>query len=78
MLSELQQQPVTPWNAVWLALLHGELGELDDAFRWLNYERPHAFVPWIRVLTWFEPLRDDPRFGDLLRRMNLPPRQSPR
>ncbi len=73
LLAELEAQEVTPWNAFWLATMHTALGNRDEAFRWLNYDRPHAWIPWVRVLTWFEPLRDDPRFDDLLRRMNLPP-----
>jgi pentatricopeptide repeat protein len=73
LLAELEAEPVTPWNASWRAVAHANLGNLDEAFRWLNYERPHAWLPWIRVLDWFGPLQDDPRFLTLLRRMNLPP-----
>jgi len=72
LLAELQAQPATPWNAFWLAQLHTALGEVDEAFRWLDYESPHAWLPWIRDWNWFAPLRGDPRFEDLLRRMNLP------
>ncbi len=75
LLAELEAQLLTPWNAMWLAQIHTALGNKDEAFRWLNYERPHAWIPWVRMLPWFEPLRDDPRFDDLLRRMNLPPRE---
>ncbi len=73
LVAELEALPDEPWKAFWLARLHTALGDLDEAFRWLNYESPHAWVPWIRNWNWFEPLRGDPRFEDLLRRMNLPP-----
>jgi serine/threonine-protein kinase len=75
LLAELKQRKVIPWNAFWLVALHAALGENDEAFRWLNYERQHAWIPWVRVLTWYglEALRNDPRFSDQLRRMNLPP-----
>jgi len=72
-LAELNQQKVTPWTAFWRVMIYSNLGENDEALRWLNYERPHAWIPWVRVLTWCAPLRKDPRFPDQLRRMNLPP-----
>ncbi|MCZ6916495.1 MAG: tetratricopeptide repeat protein, partial [Gemmatimonadetes bacterium] len=76
-VAELQEQEVTPWSAFSLAVVHAALGEKDEAFRWLDYERPHAWIPWVRVDHMWKPLwddPDDPRFQDLLRRMNLPPR----
>jgi TolB-like protein/tetratricopeptide (TPR) repeat protein len=73
LLSDLEAEPVTPWNAWWRAVAHANLGNLDEAFHWLNYERPHAWLPWTRVLDWFGPIQDDPRFLALLLRMNLPP-----
>ena len=72
-LAELEKGEPTPFGALGLAELHTALGEKDKAFQWLNYEHPHCWVPWIRVLPQFKPLRDDQRLHDLLRKMNLPP-----
>ena len=50
------------------------LGENDQALEWLEtaYEdRPEGMV-WLKPDPIFDPLRSDPRFQDLLRRMNLP------
>jgi len=57
-----------------IALIYTCLGEKDQAFRWLErvyQERESANR--INVYPVFDPLRDDPRFHDLLRRMNLEP-----
>jgi len=42
--------------------------------RWLEkaYEYRHGWLPWISGDPQPELLGDDPRFQDLLRRMNLP------
>ena len=71
-LAELEEAEATPWGAFTLISLNGALGNLDEAFKWLDYEQPHAWIPWVSVLPWFEPLRDDPRFKDFLERLNLP------
>jgi serine/threonine-protein kinase len=66
---------LTPWDTWFIAQIYAVLGEKDEAFRWLEaeYELPHhPYVPWFRHSPAFKPLHDDPRFGDLLRRMNLP------
>jgi eukaryotic-like serine/threonine-protein kinase len=61
------------------AAIYAALGEKDQAFEWLEkaYEDrsiltvgPFAFV---KLQPAFDPLRSDPRFADLLRRMNLQP-----
>jgi TolB-like protein len=56
------------------AIYHAELGETDQAFEWLEtgFEQ-HEVPPAARVNPDFDPIRDDPRFHDLLRRMNLEP-----
>jgi DNA-binding winged helix-turn-helix (wHTH) protein/TolB-like protein len=51
------------------------LGNKDQAFLWLNRaidEREDRAVD-IKYSDTYDPLRDDARFGDLLRRMNLAP-----
>ena len=72
-LAELEADS-TPWDTFFIAQIYAVLGEKDEAFRWLEaaYGPPnHPYVPWIRHPHAFKPLHDDPRFGDLLRRMNL-------
>ena len=73
-LAEFQALPVNGWRAFMIARICTALGEKDEAFRWLNYEHPHSTLPWVRVGPDWAPLRDDPRFRELLRRMNLPQR----
>ena len=60
---------------LYLAAVYSGLGDKDQAFAWLekDYERHSgARLPFIRWESKFDGLRDDPRFGDLLRRINLP------
>jgi serine/threonine-protein kinase len=70
--AEIEARDPDPWRAWNLAVLYTTLGEKDDAFRWLNYERIHCWVIGAGILRAFEPLRDDPRYPDLMARMNLP------
>jgi TolB-like protein/DNA-binding winged helix-turn-helix (wHTH) protein/Tfp pilus assembly protein PilF len=59
-----------------LALVYSDLGDKQQAFGWLEkaYEERD---PWLGLTLRSEPgfdrLRSDPRFQDLLRRMNFPP-----
>ncbi len=72
-LTELEAD-YTPWDTWFIAMIYVTLGEKDQAFKWLEvaYGPPnHPYLPWIRYSPDFKPLRDDPRFKDLLRRMNL-------
>jgi len=75
-LAQLEEESVTPYIAFEIAVVNAALGNLDEAFRWMNVERPHAWVPWFRVDRMWTHVRDDPsdpRFQVLLQRMNLPP-----
>jgi TolB-like protein/Flp pilus assembly protein TadD len=50
-----------------------QLGETDRALSWLEraIDQHEGIVSWEKVWPASEPLRADPRFQDLLRRMNL-------
>jgi hypothetical protein len=52
-------------------------GSKDKAFEWLEKsyaERSQGLIGnLIKVSPAYDPLRSDPRFADLLRRMNLQP-----
>ena len=50
------------------------LHEQDKAFEWLekDLETRNGLLQFTRWLVQFEPLRSDPRFRDMLKRMGLP------
>jgi len=62
-------------NQTHLPRIHGYLGEMDQAFEWLEqeYDTREGDIWGLKASPKFDPLRDDPRFHDLLRRMNLEP-----
>lgn len=53
------------------------LGEKDQALAWLEkaYEARSSWLIWLGVDPVYDPLRSDPRFQALLRRMKLPPQE---
>jgi tetratricopeptide (TPR) repeat protein len=58
-----------------VALAYIALGEHDQAFAWLEkaFEDRSSYLTGLRVDPKVDPLRSDPRFQALLRRMNFPP-----
>jgi tetratricopeptide (TPR) repeat protein len=57
------------------AFAYAMLGEKDKAFQWLEkaFEQRDDSLQYLKVEPEFDNLRSDPRFQDLLRRMNFPP-----
>ncbi len=57
-----------------VAAVHGAMGEKDKAFAELekSIELRDSWFKWGKVEPLFDPLRDDPRYKNLLKRMNLP------
>jgi TolB-like protein/Tfp pilus assembly protein PilF len=49
------------------------LDKKEEAFAWLEqgYKEHSNILQWLKVHPYFDPLRDDPRFKDLLRRVGL-------
>jgi TolB-like protein/Tfp pilus assembly protein PilF len=61
-------------SAIDLARIYSELGERDEAFKWLEkaYEKRAVDLAWLKVSPEWDNLRDDPRFRDMLHRLRLP------
>ncbi len=49
------------------------LGDKDQTFVWLEkaLQDRSLFLIWLKIEPLFDPLRSDPRFQDLLRRVGL-------
>jgi TolB-like protein/DNA-binding winged helix-turn-helix (wHTH) protein len=62
-------------DPVCVASVYVGMGERDQAIKWLNkgFEEHAASMDSLKVIPFFDNLRSDPRFQDLLRRMNFPP-----
>jgi TolB-like protein/Tfp pilus assembly protein PilF len=71
-LEKLHAEGTVPSGSV--AILHGALGESNEAFAWLEkaYEERDPQLTYIKAGRRFEPLRKDPRFEQLVRRVGLP------
>jgi TolB-like protein/Flp pilus assembly protein TadD len=56
-----------------LANVYIGLGNHDQAFFWLEkaYQDRSNYMAWLKVFPLHDPLRSDPRFDDLLRRIGL-------
>ncbi len=57
------------------ANIYTHLGEKDQALEWLEkaFAERETGLTFLKTRPVWDPLRDDPRFHDLLRRMNLEP-----
>jgi adenylate cyclase len=58
----------------WEATIYAALGERDKAFAELEraYQARDWFLQRLKVDPFLDPLRDDPRFADLVKRIGLP------
>jgi TolB-like protein/DNA-binding SARP family transcriptional activator len=69
---QMHQQGLVPSASV--AILYGALGESNEAFAWLEkaYQERDPQLTYLKAGRRFEPLRKDPRFGELVGRVGLP------
>ena len=65
-----EQRYVSPF---YIAVVYAGLGEKDEAFMWLEkaYQDRSWWIATLKANPQFDSLREDPRFQDLLRRVNL-------
>ncbi|HEU4940372.1 MAG TPA: protein kinase [Candidatus Eisenbacteria bacterium] len=74
MLAELTEarsrRVVSAWG---IAVLHASLGDVDEAFTWLEtaVKERATGVAFLRVHPRLDPIRKDPRYGELVRRLGL-------
>jgi TolB-like protein/Flp pilus assembly protein TadD len=66
-----KERYVTPYG---VARIYNALGEKDEALRWLetSYQQQAEWLLLLKVDARFDDLRSNPRFQDLLGRMNFP------
>ena len=64
-------EPADPYD---FAVLYAGLGDKDKAFAELekSFNARGIEVPGLNVDPLMDPLRDDPRFADLIKRVGLP------
>jgi TolB-like protein/DNA-binding winged helix-turn-helix (wHTH) protein/Tfp pilus assembly protein PilF len=55
-----------------IAMIYASLGDTDQAMNWLEKSYEEGFNPSVLLRPGFDPLRSDPRFQNLLRRIGLP------
>jgi TolB-like protein/DNA-binding winged helix-turn-helix (wHTH) protein/Flp pilus assembly protein TadD len=60
------------WDAEDLARIHVILGEHEQALHYLELSVEQGGGVWLKVDPYWDPVRADPRFQKLLRRMNFP------
>jgi tetratricopeptide (TPR) repeat protein len=58
---------------VFIAAIYGGFGDMDKAFEWLDkgYEKRDPRMSSLKILERLEPMRPDPRFKAMLKKMNL-------
>jgi hypothetical protein len=61
-------------SAYQIAILYADLGDKNEAFRWLNtaYQERDTYLYGLRTEFLLDPLRSDPRFAELVRKVGLP------
>ncbi|MHC4633545.1 MAG: tetratricopeptide repeat protein [Planctomycetota bacterium] len=75
LLQELHERAASEYVLPqYFAALYATLGNTDETFRWL--EKAHQERNWdmflLKTHHWWDPLRSDPRFDDLVQRMRFP------
>ena len=60
--------------AFFVALVYAGLEDKDQAFTWLEKAREERFnrLAYLKIDALWDPIRSDPRFADLLRRVGIP------
>ena len=69
-IDDAKREPPYPFD---MAEIYAQVGDKDKAFEWLQkaYERRTYLMMYLKVAPNLDPLRDDPRFHEMLRGVGL-------
>jgi TolB-like protein/DNA-binding winged helix-turn-helix (wHTH) protein/Tfp pilus assembly protein PilF len=72
LLNDLKKRSIHGYsNGSEIATIYASLGDTDQAMNWLEKAYEERFNPGVLLRPGFDPLRSDPRFQDLERRVGL-------
>jgi hypothetical protein len=74
-IQTLESQRKTGYSSPYvIASLYADLGDKERAFQWLNiaYEEHDTNLSALKTNFALDPLRSDPRFAELVRKVGLP------
>jgi TolB-like protein/DNA-binding winged helix-turn-helix (wHTH) protein/Flp pilus assembly protein TadD len=73
LLSDLKEHSNGGYSdAAEVSMVYAALGDKDQAMHWLEIGYEQRFNPGVLLRLGFDPLRSDPRFQDLVRRIGFP------
>jgi len=75
LLQELQERATSEYILpTYFAEVYASLGNPDEAFRWLEkaYKERSWGMLFLRIWPMWDPLRSEPKFDEIVRRMNFP------
>jgi hypothetical protein len=72
--TSLAQRKTGNSSAYEIAELYADLGDKDQAFRWLNtaFQEHDQLLIGLKTDFTLDPIRSDPRFAELVRKVGLP------
>jgi serine/threonine protein kinase/tetratricopeptide (TPR) repeat protein len=75
-LNQLQERSQQTYvQPMWIAVIDLALGDKEQAFDWMQkaYADRSSWMIYLKIDPYFDSVRSEPRFADLLRRVGLPP-----
>jgi len=79
-LAQVNELSKTQFISAWaIAMIYTALGNKDEAFAWMDkaYEERSGWLLSLPVNQWVDPLRSDPRFDELVRRVQATAKLTP-
>ena len=73
-LADLRERSAKGYvSSFWVAAIYLGLSDFDNAFEWLEkaYEERDSNLIYVTVVPFFDPVRSDPRYKQLLIKMGL-------